>query len=62
MLRESNVIRTYMGVPEDSKVTKGLITRFQTLSRLESKPLLLVEYCEGRYAGIDDFLQPWLRR
>ena len=30
-----------MGVPEDAKDTKELITRFQALSRLESNPLLL---------------------
>jgi hypothetical protein len=30
-----------MGVPEDAKDTKDLITRFQALSRLESNLLLL---------------------
>jgi hypothetical protein len=31
---ESKVVRTHMGVPEDTNVTKELITRFQTLSGL----------------------------
>jgi hypothetical protein len=31
---ESKVVRTHMGVSEDTKVTKELITHFQTQSRL----------------------------